>query len=55
MTYEFRITVEVSGDVTEQEVREFISFEVGAHGGISMANPLMDEDSGVEVVNVEID
>lgn len=55
MTYEFKIKVTVSGNATEQEVKDFIAFEVGAHGSISQQNPFIDEDGTAEIEDVDIE
>jgi hypothetical protein len=53
-TFEFNVKVEISGEATEQEVRDFIQFELGT-GSISNDNPLIDEDSDAEITFVEVE
>jgi hypothetical protein len=54
MTYEFKITVTVTGEVTEQEVKDYIAFESGASCFLSAQSPFNDENSGAEIVNIDI-
>ncbi|WDO13074.1 hypothetical protein MH928_17345 [Flavobacterium sp. WW92] len=54
MIYEFRITVTVSGEVTEQEALEFVGFNVGAISSMKSSNPLYDDDNDAEVLDIEI-
>lgn len=54
--YEFTIKVKISGHPTEQEVRDYIAFECGAHGSISMENPLMvDDEDEVGIIRIDIE
>lgn len=55
MTHEFTIRVEVKGNVTEGEVLAWLSFQCEATSSLSINNPLVDEDSDAEIVNVEIE
>ena len=50
-----RIELEVNavGEFTEEELKDFIQFEVMG-GGISQYNPFVDEDETAEIVDVDI-
>jgi len=52
-TYEFIVKVEVSGEITQDEVKDFIQFELGT-GSISNDNPLINEEMDTEITNVDI-
>lgn len=53
-TYEFTIKVRVSGNATEQEVRDYMSLECGASCQISKGNPFLDEDSDANIEDVDL-
>lgn len=52
MKYTFTIEVDVNGDVTEDEIKDYISFESGAICQLSLDNPFMDDDNDAEITNI---
>jgi hypothetical protein len=49
---EFTINVQVSGDYTEEDLKQYLLFSMG-FGSCPQDNPFIDEDSDAEVSDVE--
>lgn len=56
MNYTLRIEVEVIGEATEQDVLDFIKYELGYGAGMKLDNPFIDEDddASLEITDVDI-
>jgi len=52
MSYEFTINVHVSGDYTEEELKEYLLFSMG-FGSCPQDNPFIDEDSDADLYGVD--
>jgi len=52
MSHEFTINVQVSGDYTEEDLKQYLLFSMG-FGSCPQDNPFIDEDSDAEVSDVE--
>lgn len=50
---EFTINIEVSGDYTEQDLKDYLRFCLG-FGSISQDNPFINEGSDVEITDIEL-
>lgn len=53
-TYTFTINVEVSSDVSEDDVKEFLAFETGIYCSIDQNNPFVSEESDARISSGEI-
>ena len=45
----FKIDVSFSGEASEQDVIEYIKYQIGYSGGCSMNNPFLNEDDKAEI------
>jgi hypothetical protein len=49
------VKVKVDGNVSLDDALEFIKGELGYGFGMSLSNPLIDEDSGAEIEIMDVD
>lgn len=53
-TVKVEFEVKVPNDMTEEQVFEWVSFNIGTNGGCSLQNPLADTDLEAEFGSVYI-
>lgn len=53
--HEFKLKVQANGNYWEEDLKDYIAFEVGAVGSIDPNNPFVDEDQDAEIVSIDIE
>lgn len=54
MKVKVELEVEIDGEYNEEDLQDYLAFELGYNGEISMDNPLCKDDVGYEVTYFDI-
>lgn len=54
MKVQVQLEVEIDGDYKEEDVQDYLAFELGYNGEISMNNPLYKDEVSYEVTDFDI-
>lgn len=54
MKIKVELEVEIDGDYEEEDVQDYLEFELGYNGEISMDNPLCKDEVSYEVTDFDI-